>query len=60
MSEKPKFTWGDLVSVDGEQLGSICAITELEDGYVYVVELPDGSDEEISEQRLKALPNTDS
>ncbi len=55
MSKDPKFTWGDSVVVDGDQAGSVCGITESENGVAYTVEFSDGSDELIAEDRLHSV-----
>jgi len=59
MPKEPKLTWGESVFVDGKQLGSICAITESMKSRDYAVEFPDGSDEQIAEDRLQAASDQD-
>jgi len=58
MSDNPKFTWGNSVAVDGDQLGSVCGVTESEDGFAYTIEYGDGSDELIAEDRLELATDT--
>ena len=56
MGTTPKFTWGDSVVVaDSDEVGSVCALTEREDGVFYAVEFPDGSDRLIAEESLSPL-----
>ena len=59
MSNVPKFTWGNSVVVDGDKHGSICGITESENGVTYTVEFADGSDKLIPESRLELMDETD-
>lgn len=56
MSTTPKYSWGDSVVVSGtEEVGSVCALTERDDGIFYTVEFPDGSDRLIAEESLSPL-----
>lgn len=56
MSTSPKFSWGDsVVVVESDEVGSVCALTEREDGIFYTVELADGSDRIVAEESLTAL-----
>ena len=55
----PRFTWGDEVRVldqpqrDPERVGAVCAFTDEPGiGWVYLVELADGSEAEVPEARL--------
>lgn len=58
MSATPKFTWGDsVIVVDSDEVGSVCALTEREDGVFYTVEFPDGSDRLVAEKSLAPLSN---
>ena len=60
MSTPPKFTWGDSVVVtDSDEAGSVCALTERDDGVFYTVEFPDGSDRLIAEKLLSLDSWTD-
>ena len=61
MSITPKFTWGDSVIVaDCDEVGSVCALTERDDGVFYTVEFPDGSDRLVAEESLSLLSDRES
>ena len=56
MSTTTKYSWGDSVVVtDSKEVGSVCAMTERDDGVFYTVEFPDGSDRLIAEECLSPI-----